>query len=51
MAKKKKEQPSQDMTPLELGKKFLADFDKMPYSRDRLGQSFVTTVKKPPKKK
>ena len=51
MAKKKKEQPSQDMSPLEVGKQFLADFDKMPYSRDRLGQSFVTTVKKPPKKK
>ena len=51
MAKKKNEQSNQDMSPLEVGRKFLAEFDKMPYSEDRLGQSFITTFKKPPKKK
>ncbi len=48
MGKKQKEQPNQEMSSLEVGKQFLAAFDKMPYSNDRLGQSFVVSFKKPP---
>ena len=39
--KKEKSKESKPMTDLERGKAFLDGFKKLPYSTDRIGQSFV----------
>jgi hypothetical protein len=39
--KKEKSKESKPMTALERGQEFLDGFKKLPYSTDRIGQSFV----------
>jgi hypothetical protein len=39
--KKEKSKDSKSMTALERGQEFLDGFKKLPYSTDRIGQSFV----------
>jgi hypothetical protein len=39
--KKEKSKESKPMTALERGQEFLDGFKKLPYNRDRIGQSFV----------
>ena len=39
--KKEKSKESKPMTDLERGQAFLDGFKKLPYNRDRIGQSFV----------
>ena len=48
--KKEKSKESKPMTALERGQAFLDGFKKLPYSTDRIGQSFVmkaSVVSKP----
>ena len=42
--KKEKSKESKPMTDLERGQAFLDGFKKLPYSIDRIGQSFVMKV-------
>ena len=53
--KKEKSKESKPMTALERGQEFLDGFKKLPYSTDRIGQSFVmkanVTTAKPTNKK
>ena len=42
--KKEKSKESKPMTALERGQEFLDGFKKLPYSTDRIGQSFVMKV-------
>ena len=39
--KKEKSKDFKSMTALERGQEFLDGFKKLPYSRDRIGQSFI----------
>ena len=39
--KKEKSKESKPMTALERGQEFLDGFKKLPYSTDRIGQSFI----------
>ena len=43
--KNKRSKNSKPMTALERGQEFLDGFKKMPYSRDRIGQSFIMKQK------
>ena len=52
--KKEKSKESKPMTALERGQEFLDGFKKLPYSTDRIGQSFVmkaSVTAKPTNKK
>jgi hypothetical protein len=40
--KKEKSKESKPMTDLERGRAFLDGFKKLPYSTDRIGQSFIS---------
>ena len=47
MKKKKEGLSIQDTLALKLGEEFLNSFKELPYSEDRLGQSFVMKSQKP----
>ena len=47
MGNEKDDQKKQEKWTLEDGLKFLKELREMPYTNDRVGQSFVTSFRKP----